>query len=69
MAAGAATTLSLELARWTGGHEQPAALHGVAGPIDETLNWTRGTQASAAAPKAAPDATAAGVEPDLELRL
>ncbi|XP_039793137.1 uncharacterized protein LOC120659155 [Panicum virgatum] len=69
LAAGAATALSLELARWTGGHEQPAALHGVAGPIDETLNWTRGTQAPATAPKATTDSSAASVEPDLELRL
>ncbi|RLM86374.1 uncharacterized protein C2845_PM04G02750 [Panicum miliaceum] len=68
-AAAAAAALSLELERWTGGHAAPAALHGSAGPIDETLNWTRGTQASAVAPKAAPDASAAGVEPDLELRL
>ena len=67
--AGAAAALSLELESWTGGHAPPATLHGGAGPIDETLNWTRGTQASAAVPKAAPDATAAGVEPDLELRL
>ena len=67
--AAAAAALSLELERWTGGHAPPAALHGGAGPINETLNWTRGTQASAAAPKASPDSTAAGVEPDLELRL
>ena len=67
--AAAAAALSLELERWTGGHKPPAVLHGGAGPINETLNWTRGTQASAAAPKASPDSTAAGVEPDLELRL
>ncbi|XP_025803871.1 zinc finger protein 4-like [Panicum hallii] len=45
------------------------ALHGSAGLIDETLNWTRGTQTSAAARKATTDTPAAGVEPDLELRL
>ncbi|PUZ68429.1 hypothetical protein GQ55_2G027400 [Panicum hallii var. hallii] len=45
------------------------ALHGSADLIDETLNWTRGTQASAAARKATTDTPAAGVEPDLELRL
>ena len=39
--AAAAAALSLELERWTGGQAPPAALHGGAGPINETLNWTR----------------------------
>ncbi|RLM86807.1 uncharacterized protein C2845_PM04G02720 [Panicum miliaceum] len=68
--AATAAALRSELERWTGvGHAPPAALHGSAGLIDETLNWTRGTQASAAARKATTDTPAAGVEPDLELRL
>ncbi|PAN09493.1 hypothetical protein PAHAL_2G027700 [Panicum hallii] len=68
--AATAAALRWELERWTGGgHAPPAALHGSAGLIDETLNWTRGTQTSAAARKATTDTPAAGVEPDLELRL
>ncbi|RLN36209.1 uncharacterized protein C2845_PM03G20050 [Panicum miliaceum] len=66
-AAAAAAALRLELERWTGGHEPPAALHGSAGPIDETLNWARGTQAARKATTT--DTPAAGMEPDLELRL
>ncbi|RCV09506.1 hypothetical protein SETIT_2G035000v2 [Setaria italica] len=81
-AADDAAALRLELERWTGAHAPPqqAALLRDAGAAghdrgaglidDEVLNWTRGTQVmSAAASMAAPDTSAAGEEPDLELRL
>ena len=73
----AAAALRLEMERWTG-HALPPALHGGAGHdlvcdslIDDgVVNWTRGTWASAAAPKTTTnDSTSDGEELDLELRL